>query len=220
MSIDLEEVVVPVYIINLKHRIERLNHITEQFEERPEFVTTVIEACQNKVGAIGLWQSIVRVIEIAIHNEEDVIIICEDDHEFTKNYSKDYLFEHIVKGYEQGAEILSGGIGSFGYAVPLSKNMFWINPFQSTQFIILYSRIFPKILSYVFKTDDVADLVLSSLSSHKMVLFPFVSRQKDFGYSDITFLHNEEPGLVQKMFDITEKRLGKIQNAYIKYILR
>jgi len=73
-------------------------------------------------------------------------------------------------------------------------------------------------LNYKFKKTNVADLVMSNLTSHKMVLYPFISRQKDFGYSDVTNVHNEQPGLVQNMFKGTEDRLGRIQDAYLKHL--
>ncbi|WP_293788736.1 hypothetical protein [uncultured Pedobacter sp.] len=212
------EFTIPTYIINIKERTDRLAFILSEFNKRQEFDISVIEACTHKIGAVGLWQSILKIVNLAIQNDDDVIIICEDDHEFTNDYNSKYLVGNIIDAHEQGAEILSGGIGHFGYAVPLTLNRYWVNPFQSTQFIVLYKSIFPKILKYKFKKTDVADLVLASLTSHKMVLYPFISRQKDFGYSDITPQHNEQPGLVKEMFRRTEERLRKIQQAYIKYI--
>jgi len=217
MSNNFDEITIPLYLINLKDREERLAHALTQFKYKPEFDVNVVEACQHKIGANGLWQSIIKVVKMAIQNDDDVIIISEDDHEFTEKYNKDYLISNIIAANEQGAEILSGGIGHFGYAVPLTVNRYWVNPFQSTQFIVLYKSIFPKILKYKFRRTDVADLVLAGLTSHKMVLYPFISRQKDFGYSDITPVHNEQPGLVQNMFKRTEERLQRIQEAYLKY---
>lgn len=35
---------------------------------------------EHRVGAVGLWQSIVRAVETAISNDDDTMIICEDDH--------------------------------------------------------------------------------------------------------------------------------------------
>lgn len=215
-----EGITIPTYIINLKHRPERLSHVLHQFADKPEFDIKVVEACEHKIGAIGLWQSMVKVINMAIQNEDDVIIICEDDHQFTEHYTKEYLLENIIEANEQGCAILSGGIGSFGHAVPLTKNRMWVNPFQSTQLIVLYKKVFEKILAYKFKKTDAADLVLAQMTSHKMVLYPFISQQKDFGHSDITAVHNEIPGLVQNMFQKTEDRLQIIQNAYLKYISR
>lgn len=215
---EFEYITIPTYVINLKERTERLDHIKKQFEDKPEFDVKIIEACKNTNGAIGLWQSMLKVLNLAMQNDDDVIIICEDDHEFTNDYTKEYLLANIIEAGGQGAEILSGGIGGFGYVVPVTANRMWVNPFLSTQFVVLYKSIFPKMLKYKFRKKDVADLVLASLTSHKMVLYPYVSRQKDFGYSDITQVHSEQPGLVQQMFARTEERLEKVQEAYLKYL--
>ncbi|MDQ0968481.1 methylmalonyl-CoA mutase cobalamin-binding subunit [Flavobacterium sp. W4I14] len=210
---------IATYVINMQERTDRLAHILRQFKDRPEFDVTVLEACKHEIGAVGLWYSILKMIKLALENDDDVIIMCEDDHEFTEYYNAEYLMQNIIASHEQGVAILCGGIAGYGEVVPLTENRYWLNTFLSTQFIVLYKKIFKKILNYKFKDDDVADLVLANLTSHKMVLYPFISRQKDFGYSDITTLHNEQPGLVQNMFNETEQRLEKIRQAYLKYLM-
>ncbi|SMC61138.1 glycosyltransferase family 25 protein [Pedobacter nyackensis] len=215
--VDYEGITIPTYIINLKERTERLSHILEQFKDKPEFEVHIIEAYKHEIGAVGLWESVVKVVKLAKENGDDVIIICKDDHEFTAHYSKAYLIQNIIEANEQGVAILSGGIRSFGHAVPLTANRMWVNPFESTQFIVLFKKIFDKILKYKFKDNDVADVVLAEMTSHKMTLFPFISLQRDFGYSDITSIHDEEPGHVQNMLKKTISRLETIQNVYLKY---
>lgn len=211
------DISISTFIINLKERTERLVHIQQQFSGRPEFTVKIIEACKHKIGAVGLWQSIVNIIKIAIEQDDDVIIISEDDHQFTSYYNKEYLLKNIIEANEQGALILSGGNGGFGSAVPLTENRFWVNTFLSTQFIVLYKDIFQKIIDFKFKKSDVADRVMSEITSHKMLLYPFISEQKDFGYSDVTDVHNEVDGLVSTMFYRTSERLRRIQEVYLKY---
>lgn len=60
--------------------------------------------------------SIVKIIQMAKDVEEDVIIICEDDHYFTKQYSPRILITKIQQAYQLDADLLSGGIGGFGMA--------------------------------------------------------------------------------------------------------
>ena len=43
--------------------------------------------------------SIVKIIQMAKDVEEDVIIICEDDHYFTKQYSPRILITKIQQAY-------------------------------------------------------------------------------------------------------------------------
>ena len=46
-------------------------------------------------------------------------------------------------------------------------------------------------LNYSFKGIDTADEVISQLANNKMVIYPFISEQKDFGYSDVTLSNME-----------------------------
>lgn len=45
-----------------------------------------------------------------------MIVLCEDDHEFTKNYNKETLFSNIVEAYGQGAELLNCGVVGVRYS--------------------------------------------------------------------------------------------------------
>lgn len=84
-----------------------------------------------------------------------------------------FIFQDI-----QGVDILSGGVGGFGYAVPIAKNRYWVDWFWCTQFIVVYKKFFQKILDYEFKDTDTADGVISMLSNNLMTLYPFISKQK------------------------------------------
>ena len=49
-----------------------------------------------------------------------------------------------------------------------------------------------------------------------MVLYPFISRQKDFGYSDVTASNNNK-GHIEDLFDKTEARLDKLMDIFQKH---
>lgn len=204
---------IPTYVINLKERTERKEHISKEFEGKQEFGITFVDACTHPIGAVGLWNSIVKVIEMAVEQDDDVILICEDDHYFTEYYSKEYLFENIINAHEQGADILSGGIGGFGYAVPVAKNRYWVDWLWCTQFIVVYKKFFQKILNYEFKEDDTADGVISQLSNNLMTLYPFISRQKEFGYSDITQGNKDNPNLITQHFEHADAYLSAVHRV-------
>lgn len=193
MGTNNSDFYLPVYVINLKERTERRQHIEEQFQGRVEFALHWIEAIEHSIGAVGLWQSMLKAVQTAIDKRDDIMIICEDDHIFTPAYNKDYLFANIIGANAQGSELLSGGVGGFGTAVPVDTNRYWMDWFWSTQFIIIFKPLFQKILDYDFKDTDTADGVLSVLAKDKMTIYPFISVQKDFGYSDVT-VYNGTPG--------------------------
>ena len=207
----------PVYVINLKDRADRRKHIKAQFRGKKEFKLTWIDAVEHPIGAVGLWKSMVKVVETAIENDDDIMIICEDDHTFTSAYSKEYLLASIIGADEQGSELLSGGIGGFGTAVPVASNRYWVDWFWSTQFVVVFKPLFQKILDYDFKDTDTADGVLSVLAKDKMTMYPFVSVQTDFGYSDVTRSNDEVSGMVDSLFKNTSLRLNMIHHIAHKF---
>lgn len=179
------DITIPTYVINLPERTDRREHILKQFAKRDEFDVKIFPAIKHKIGAVGLWLSFRKIVELAIENNDDVIIICEDDHEFTDNYSKTFLLRQLIQAHDDGVNILLGGIGNFEHLIASSPNRYWINSFWSTQFVILYKGFFHQLLSEPFNDYVAADEILSNMTSNKMVVFPFISVQKDFGYSDI-----------------------------------
>ena len=124
MGTNNSDFYLPVYVINLKERTERRQHIEEQFQGRVEFALHWIEAIEHSIGAVGLWQSMLKAVQTAIDKRDDIMIICEDDHIFTPAYNKDYLFANIIGANAQGSELLSGGVGGFGtLAMAFSKSV-------------------------------------------------------------------------------------------------
>lgn len=205
---------IPVYVINMKTRPERKEHIMREFEGRKEFDITIVEACTHEKGTIGLWNSIVKIVNQAQKNGDDVIILCEDDHFFTEYYSAGLLMKEIKEAYMQEADILSGGIGGFGNAVPVGYHRYWVDWLWCTQFVVVYRRFFRAILSYNFKDTDTADGVFSELSTNKMVIYPFISEQIDFGYSDVTQNNKKNKGIIREYFNRANKNLFMIQTVY------
>lgn len=191
-AIEVSEFMIPTYIINLKKRVDRRLHITAQFDSKNEFEITFCEAVQHKKGQVGLWKSIKKAIRIAEKKGEDVILISEDDHLFTENYDKDVLIKNVIKAHSLGADILMGGISHFQNTVRAAEHLFWVDEFYCTQFMIVYKRFFKDILKAEYDDHMSVDGILSSISANKMVMYPFASIQKDFGYSDITVRNSSE----------------------------
>ena len=55
MGTNNSDFYLPVYVINLKERTERRQHIEEQFQGKVEFDLHWIEAIKHSIGAVGLW---------------------------------------------------------------------------------------------------------------------------------------------------------------------
>lgn len=199
---------IPTYIINRKIRAERRQHIINEFKDKPEFKIDLVEACEHSNGAVGLWNSIRKIVQKAKEQSQRFILICEDDHFFTENYTSEYLLNNIFQAEQQGALLLNGGIGGFGTALPVAPNRYWIDWFWSTQFIVIYQPLFDDILDYQFQENDTADGVLSAITPYKMALYPFVSEQKSFGYSDITAGNKNNPSQIQEFFQQAKDNLN------------
>ncbi len=214
----LENLSIPVYVVNPSHRADELGHIKQQFSDKTEFDVSIVivETSKYPVYAIGFWQSIVKIIKMADQKDDDVIIICENNHEFTPDYSKQQFFQSIIGAAQQGAKILLGGIGDFGQAIPISNGRCWIDYFRGTQFMVIYRSFFQQLLDEPFNEEDAVDLKLSEMTSHKMVFYPYISAQKDFEYPDIL---TAKPSINQYLnkFDNSLKRLKMIYNAALKY---
>jgi len=207
---------IKTYIINLEKRTSRRVHSINQFSKKNQFKINFIKAIENKNGALGLWQTIVQIIENVSIKEDDYILICEDDHRFTKNYNPQKLSNLIKEAQEKQADILLGGISWFKDALQVSENLFWIDSFTGLQFTIIFKQFFKKILESSFTANDVADLKISSLTENKFVIAPFVSVQKEFGYSDVT-LKNNGTARVERLFKGVNSKLEelvKVANFY------
>lgn len=131
------------------------------------------------------WNSIVDIIKKAKADEEQAIIICEDNHSFTKSYSPKLLVTEIQKAHQLGADILIGS-GAYSGAIKKYFRLYQIDSFRHSKFYVIYSSLFDKILRYNFKEKDAIDDVLSTLALRKMVIYPFISKQKSLVYSDVT----------------------------------
>lgn len=146
------------------------------------------------------------------------MILCEDDHDFTEHYDRNKFIENIIQSYYQKADLLSGGVGGFGLAAPVTETRYWVDWFWCTQFIVVYKQFYQKILAYDFQENDTADGVFSKLSNNKMALYSFISVQHDFGYSDVTKQNNEVTGLIVKFFEDANRRFQIYKNVYKRYI--
>lgn len=205
-----------IYAINLKFRIDRQQHILQQFENRKEFNLHIVEACEHQIGAVGLWKSIKQILQSLGSTKNDFIIICEDDHQFTSHYSKEYLFDCIFKAKEKKADILLGGASWFNEAVHINDSLFWVQKFTGLQFAIIFENFFNVLLEADFKESDVADRKISELTDNKFLIYPFISIQKEFGYSDVT-VRNSKEGRVDQLFMKCSERLQKIMEVSLFY---
>lgn len=210
--------IVTTYVINLAKRPDRRVHILKQFANRPEFNVKIVEAVENENGALGLWQTITHIMKDLASESDEYILICEDDHQFTKGYNQEKLFTAILKSQKLDTDVLMGGVSWFNDGVQIRPTLFWVDKFTGTQFIIIFKKFYDKILSANFKQGDTADKIIYELTRNKLLIYPFISTQKEFGYSDATSFNNKM-GYVTQIFETSNTILScmvKANNFYHK----
>lgn len=205
------------YIINLTERVDRKKAILNEFAQRGEFDVHFFSAHREQRGAWGLWKSIVDIVEKAKSDDLDVVLICEDDHMFTYSYDCKSFCDDVRLAANLGCEIMLGGIGNYNNLVPVNSRLMWVDWFWCTQFMVIFNGAFDKILNAQFDKDkDVADEFLSQLFSNKLVVYPFISRQCETGYSDVTASNNLR-GTMTSYFDMTDHRIKSYLRVLKKY---
>jgi hypothetical protein len=207
---------ITVNAVNLNFRKDRKQHILSQYKNKAEFSLNIIPAIEHERGATGLWQTIQGVVKKEMNANNDFFIFCEDDHEFTSHYSSDFLMNCIQKAIDLDADILSGGVSWFHNGIQVSNNLFWIDVFNGLQFTVIFKKFYQVLLNANFGDTVVADFSISTLTDKKFVIFPFISTQKEFGYSDITS-HNNTEGCINAIFTAASNRLeilNKVRKFY------
>ena len=211
-----------VYIPNLPQRTERRASIIEQFDGRDLFNINIVCPESDKTASNSLWRTFYQIVQKEKENGSVFFIFCEDDHVFTDAYSDAFLLDRIKEADEMGADLLSGGVSWMRDSLQVREHLFWIERFNGMQFTVVFKRFYDKILAteYVESQKYVTVSFLSSLSNSIFVMHPYMSVQKEFGYSDVTEKNNEK-GYVQSLFEKTDKTLKilkKVRNHYGKLL--
>lgn len=200
---------ITVYAINLPERTERLKSIKREFTGKKEFRLSIIPSIRHDIGAFGQWLTFINIVRCEAEKKSDYFVFCEDDHVFTHNYDYNTFFEYIMEANKMEADILCGGVGYLEDPIQCSDRLFWINSFNGMQFIVIYNRFYDKILMADTNTYQITDYFISNVSDRIFVCYPFISVQKEFGYSDITN-SNKQKGHLRKCFHHSEKTIQRI----------
>ncbi|MDF2476413.1 MAG: hypothetical protein K0S24_1896 [Sphingobacterium sp.] len=81
-----------------------------EFRDKFEFNISVIDAIETRDGKIGLWLTIKQITRESLRCGHQYVLICEDDHEFTKGITEAKLFFAINHASRLNADVLFGGI--------------------------------------------------------------------------------------------------------------
>ena len=138
---------IPICVINLNTRPERLKRTTEQLNK---FFNTdksfhLIEAVKHKRPMIGIAQSHIKCIELAKLNNWENVFICEDDINFHSNNSYNYAIE-AFKNAPEDFDILLSGIYTSYKLSPYSEYWNSVKEFSGTHFYIVNKNAYDKII--------------------------------------------------------------------------
>lgn len=205
---------IPTYIINLEKRKDRKDYIKKEFDNHPHFDIHIVNAIEDPNPAVGLYKSFCSIVKNAMGEQLPFVLICEDDHRFTVEYSFEKFGNYLTQMENYETDVFLGGVSWFEYSIPCGKNLYWVKSFTGAQFLIIYSRFYDRILNTPFHNDDVIDRWISHISDNIYVSVPMLSVQKDFGYSDVTEKNNAI-GKVDQLFSYTINRWNALEEIYI-----
>lgn len=207
---------IPSFIINLKKRKDRRENIIKEFKGRSEFAINVVEPLKHNVAAVSLWITIKHIVQNIISKSDEMIIICEDDHQFTTHYSKELLFKCIVQAKKHKCDVLSGGVSCVKSTFQVNSDLYWMEDFTGLQFTVIFRSVFQAIIDFEFSPANAADIVISSISDNKLLIYPYISTQKEFGYSDVTYKNNIQ-GRVDELFNKSAERVQALKDVFAFY---
>lgn len=206
------------YILNLPKRLDRRKSIEKEFYGKDLFDTEILCPIIHEVPRISHWLSLQQSVVKAKEQQLPCFLFCEDDHIFTQAFDESKLAELINEVDAMEADLLLGGISWMESPLQINDRLFWVDKFNGFQFAIIFSRFFDRIIDFNKQGDDIiTEIALSNLSKRIFVCYPFISIQKEFGYSDVTVKNNLD-GYVSSHFEDVEKKLD-IQNKVRKFYL-
>ena len=205
-----------VYGPNLPQRTERKASILQQFAGKDLYDVHLIVPLKRPTPSTSLWHTFVDIVNKEAQTDADYFIFCEDDHMFTDCYSESLLTHCIEEAKSLGSDILSGGFSWYEMPIQVSENLFWVKNFTGMLFTVVYRKFFPTILESDVQGAHTLDLYLSTLSDDILVMSPYISVQKEFGYSDVTS-KNSTAGRIDGLFrerNTTLNILRKVRNTF------
>ena len=206
----MRNIILPTYIISFGANEHCIENINSEFKTRPEFNTRVIKF-QSKKTELAQWEAIRSIVERAQIENDDVVLISSENHRFTKNYNYDLLIKTIYQAHKVGARLVLGGIvGGFSNVVFLPPGMFWLDRFSASQFMILFKSFYEIIIKESFTSYDSIDVILSSATSMKFLMFPMISMTKH------TIDFKDQKNLEEEML-LTDHRLKKVKLKHFEF---
>ena len=205
---NFENVAIPVYALTLSD-FDNLSDFVDQFCGKTEF-----DLILTATSVSDYWDTIRNCVSKSIEDDDELIIISSERHCFTKDYDRDTFFKSIIRSQRMGCDIFLTGTCGFNHAVPLSDNMFWIDKFENAEFIVIYRKLYEKILDNSITLPSISNC-LSYLAPTIICTTPFMSGylKKNSSIPDIEMVDN----FYLESYHIAYEKLKLYSKVYVKY---
>lgn len=135
---------VPTYIINLEHRVDRLQRTQEVLSNYHLLKTQIIKAIKYDPGYIGCSLSHIKAIQHAIAEKHNYCIVCEDDIEL--NLNEEELIKLITVFLESHFKILCIGNTNAKFKLNSKSMISKAYNIQTAACYVIKSEYYPKLL--------------------------------------------------------------------------
>jgi hypothetical protein len=148
-----------IYVINLKHRTDRLTNVLKEFK-RLNFINLIIfDAYQEHIGLVGCAKSHLALINYAKMQQMKYIYVIEDDCCLKNDISNDEynnIFNELNTNYDK-FDMFNGSPSFYDYSVlhnglpkkvisPIN-NFFYMKCCQVTNFMVYSENVYAKIIN-------------------------------------------------------------------------
>lgn len=173
---------IPAYIINLKHRSDRYNHMVTEMEKLPisyEF----IDAISHEISAVGCFQSHLKCIKLAKESKFPYVLILEDDVIFTDNVVN--ILQRILdESYLLNWDMIYLGANLQSPATRISDILIKLTGAYTTHAYMIHERFYDVILN-LFQTSEIDVHYHNLMPNHNIYMCdPMIAYQLP-SYSDL-----------------------------------
>jgi glycosyl transferase family 25 len=184
------------YIINLKHRTDRHQHIVKEITKLEISKFQIVEAVQSDISWKGCFQSHIKCIQLAKENKLPYVLILEDDAIFTDN-AIELLEKAFLEVQTMEWDMLFLGANLLSQAKPISDILLKLQGAYAAHAYIIHERFYDTILNLPLTCE--IDIHYSNLMMNHNVYMcrPMIAYQLP-SYSD---LQNEFKDYNQMIFN-------------------
>lgn len=199
---------IPTYIMPLQTLYDN-ERLKAEFKDKNEYnlkFVPLVKVAKEPIDRLNTLKNIVREAQIA---DEDFILVCDDKHTFTSDYSFSEFKKAIIKAYYLNTKmLLCGFLGEGNNILFLNSSLFWLDSFSKSSFLVLYKSIYQNILDLVPDNTLSYEDQLSSITSNKLCLFPIISASRKDSDIENQILTHYDPW--NPTYQLNKERIEKL----------